>query len=258
MSNVSAAIHSSLGARYPEELVASAFSAYDTAKRAMIVHDWHKAQSHVGLFCEAVIRICRNEVTGTYTAIGDFKFKLENEANACLNHATSADDIEPFRYMIPTIAKAAYAVRNRRGVDHLAQIKPNHIDARLQMSQADWMLAELIRCAATKRSFEHAQAVVDSIMERELPLLERINGEWKVLVPDMSLDDMILLVKYNDNDAKQADLVKICRKSQPTVSRAIDRLDEQAYLHKSGRNITITTLGRKRVEALPRQRALAS
>ncbi len=258
MSNAPNAIQTSLCARYPEELVTAALGAYDTAKRAMIVDDWHKAQSHVGLFCEAVIRVCRNEVTGTYTAIGDFKFKVENEANACLNQPPAGDAMEPFRYMIPTVVKAAYAVRNRRGVDHLAQIKPNHNDARLQMSQADWMLGELIRCAAAKRSFEHAQAIVDSIMERELPFLEKIKGEWKILAPNMSLEDMILLVKYNDDGAKQADLVKVCRKSQPTVSRAIDRLDEQAYLHKSGRNITITTLGRKRVEGLPRLRALAS
>jgi hypothetical protein len=258
MSGVTSVILASLCGRYPEELVTHALDRYDTAKRAMIVDDWHKVQSHVGLFCEAVIRICRNELTGVYTAIGDSKFKVENEANACLQHPASGDDKEPFRYMIPTVVKAAYAVRSRRGVDHLAQIQPNHNDARLQMSQADWMLSELIRCAATTRSFQHAQAVVDSIMVRELPLLEKINGEWKILAPNMPLEDMILLVKYNDDEAKQADLVKICRKSQPTVSRAIDRLDEQAFLHKNGRSITITTLGRKRVEGLPRLRAIAS
>jgi len=87
---------------------------------------------------------------------------------------------------------------------------------------------------------------------------EKINGQWKILVPTMGIEDMILLVLYHDDDITQVDLVGITRKSQPTVSRAIDRLDGLALLDKDGRRLTITSTGRKRVESSRELRALAS
>jgi hypothetical protein len=257
MDAVNALVRSYLVSRYPEELVDAMLSAYGIAKRSWTLGDWHKTESHLGLFCEAAVRICRQIATGTYTEIGHPKFKVETEAMACSQVTMTTVADEPFRVLIPVVIAAVYAIRNRRGVDHLSKIKPNHIDAKVQLAQADWILAELTRLATTN-DFGHVQQIIDSLVERESPLIEKINGQWKVLDPSMSLEDMILLVCYHDDEMSQVELVRICGKTQSTVSRALDRLDADALLHKDGRRITITSTGRKRVESSPKLRSLAS
>lgn len=257
MNAVNALVRSYLVSRYPEELIDAMLSAYGIAKGAWTLGDWHKAESHLGLFCEAAIRICKQMATGSYTEIGHPKFKVENEATACSQVPMGKVEDEPFRVLIPVVISAVYAIRNRRGVDHLSKIKPNHIDAKVQLAQADWVLAELTRLATT-HDFGHVQQVIDSLVERESPLIEKINGQWKVLAPSMNVEDMILLVCYHDDDATQTELVRITGKLQPTVSRVIDRLDALALLHKDGRRLTITSTGRKRVESSLNLPSLAS
>jgi hypothetical protein len=241
-------LYAELVVRYSKELVDEGLDAYVIAKSAALSNDFQKAETHFGKFCEAVVRICRQEVVPPYTPLGDSAFKVDLEIKACLQSAKGPSD--SFRVLIPNTVRAMYDIRNRRGVDHLSRIKPNHIDARVLTAQADWVLAELFRLATT-HDFAHAQRVVDSIVERQIPFIERINGEWKLLKTSVDTDDAILLVLYHDEEVSQADLVSILKRSQPTISNTVKRLDADGFLHKSGKALFITSLGRKRVEALP-------
>ncbi len=248
-------LRADLVSRYPTELVDEALSAYMTAKKAALADDLHKAESYFGQFCEAAIRICRHVVTGKYTPIGDSGFKVNTELTQTTSAPKGREEDESFRLLIPHTVQAMYNIRNRRGVDHLSQIKPNHIDARVLTAQADWILAELTRLATT-HDFKQAQALIDALVDRQMPLIEMINGEWKLLQTDLELEDAILLALYHDDDLKQADVVRIVKRSQPKVSVAITSLDKEGFLHKSGRTTIITSKGRTRVESLPALRAL--
>lgn len=240
-------LRADLVARYPAELVDEALDAYVTAKSAALANDLHKAESHFGLFCEAAVRICRHIVAPPYTSIGDSKFKVEDEIDACIKSARGPDD--SYRILIPRIVRAMYDIRNRR-VDHLSKVKPNHIDARVLTAQADWILAELFRLAAA-HDFAHAQRVIDGLVERQIPFIEQINGEWKLLKTTLNTDDAILVVLYHDEEVAQAELVTILKRSQPTISNTVKRLDEEGFVHKSGKALFITSSGRKRVESMP-------
>jgi hypothetical protein len=246
-----------LGSRYPSSLVDELLLAYTIAKAAALVDDLHKVESYFGQFCEAAIRICRHAVTGSYTPIGDSNFSVEREMTATTGAPKGREEDEPLRLLIPHTVRAMYNIRNRRGVDHLSRIKPNHIDARVLTAQADWILAELTRLATTQ-DFAQAQAIIDALVDRQLPLIEMINGEWKLLQTDLHLEDAILLATYHDDNLVQVDIVGIVKRSQGTVSTAIKKLDNEGYLHKSKRAITITSKGRNRVEALPELRKLVS
>jgi hypothetical protein len=246
-----------LVSRYPPGLVDALLEAYTTAKAAALVDDLHKVESYFGQFCEAAIRICRHAVTGSHTPIGDSTFSVEKEITATMGGLKGRDEDEWLRLLIPPTVRAMYNIRNRRGVDHLSRIKPNHIDARVLTAQADWILAELTRLATT-HDFVQAQALIDALVDRQLPLIEMINGEWKLLQTDLPLEDAILLASYHDDKLVQVDIVGIVRKTQGTVSTAITKLDKEGYLHKSGRTITITSKGRNRVETLPQLRKLVS
>ncbi len=241
-------VYADLIARYPRVLIDEALNAYLIAKSAALSDDLHKAESHFGLFCEAAVRICREEAEPPFTPLGDSGFKVDLEIKACLQSPKGPSD--SFRLLLPNTIRAMYDVRNRRGVDHLSPIKPNHIDARILTAQADWILAELFRLATT-HDFANAQRIVDSLVERQLPLVERINGDWKLLKTTLSTDDAILVVLYHDAQVNQSELIKILKRSQPTISIAVKRLDEGSFLHKSGKSMLITSLGRKRVESLP-------
>jgi hypothetical protein len=255
--NLKETLRADLIVRYPEELVDQTLNAYLAAKRAALVDDLQKAESLFGQFCEGAIRICRKVITGSHTPIGDPGFKVSVEVKACLVHSKDRLEDEPFRVLIPNAITAMYDIRNRRGVDHLSQIKPNHIDARVLTAQSDWILAELTRLATT-HDFAQAQRLVDSLVDRQIPLLEMINGEWKLLQTDLCLGDAILLALYHDSKLSQADMVTFVKRSQPTVSKAIAKLDNEGFLHKSGRTLTITSKGQKRVDSLPELRALVA
>jgi hypothetical protein len=239
--------------RYPADIVDPMLDAYAIAKRAAFVDDLQKVETHFGQFCEAAIRICRFVVTGGYTPIGDSRFKVNTEITATTSKPKSKEEDEPFRVLIPHTIQAMYNIRNRRGVDHLSQIKPNHIDARVLTAQADWILAELTRLA-TRHDFAQAQALIDALVDRQIPLLEMIHGEWKLLETNLGLQDAILLALYHDDKLLQADIVAFVKRGQSTVSKAITNLDVNGFLHKSGRIITITSKGRNRVERLPEVR----
>ncbi len=241
-------LHGDLVGHYPEELVDEGLNSHMIAKGAALSGDFRKAESHFALFCEAAIRICRNEVAPPYTPLGDSSFKMDNEIRACLQSAKGSND--SLRILVPNIVRAMYDIRNRRGVDHLSPIKPNHIDARVLTAQADWVLAELFRLATT-HDFEHAQRIVDALVERQVPFIEKINGEWKLLTTNLSTDDAILTIIYHDAEVSQTDLMKALKLSQPTISNAVKKLDARGLLHKSGRTLSITSLGRKHVEAIP-------
>ena len=244
------ALRDELVKRYPDELVDELLPQYVAAKRAAYAEDFAKIESSLGLFCEAAIRICTNEVAGSFVPIGDASFGVEKALNACTNSAAgSAHDT--FRLLIPNTVKAMYAIRNRRGVDHLSLIKPNHIDARVVTAQADWVVAELYRLAAKVATAE-AQATVDHIVEREIPIVERIEGELAILSTTISTEDSILLAKYFEGGPiKQADLVRIVRRAQPTVSLTMKKLVEGRFLHQAKDGAYyLTAKGRARVEAL--------
>jgi hypothetical protein len=255
--SMGAQLRQDLVSRYPSSLVDELLAAYTIAKAAALVDDLHKVESYFGQFCEAVIRICRQAVTGSHTPIGDSSFSVEKEIMATTGVPKGKEEDEPLRLLIPHTVRAMYNIRNRRGVDHLSRIKPNHIDARVLTAQADWILAELTRLATT-HDFAQAQALIDTLVDRQLPLIEMINGEWKLLQTDLHLEEAILLATYHDEDLAQVDIVRIVRRSQGTVSTAITKLDNEGYLHKSKRTISITSKGRSRVEALPELRKLVT
>ena len=66
----------------------------------------------------------------------------------------------------------------------------------------------------------------------------------------MNTEIATLVVLYHDEEVSQAELAKIVKRSQPTISNAVKKLDAEGFIHKSGKALFITSLGRKRVETV--------
>jgi len=72
-------------------------------------------------------------------------------------------------------------------------VSPDLMDSSVVVSMSSWILAELIRIFHGVSTNE-AQKLVDNLVERRLPLVWKSGSIRRVLSPDMSLKDQILLL----------------------------------------------------------------
>jgi hypothetical protein len=252
LSNLDAAL---VTAGVPKDVVAGMTEHYRLAKEGDVADDFGQVEREIGLFCEAAIRAIGALCKVPYLPIGDSKFKVEDLYNKVVGSSPSSGVGDSIRQMMPYAIRFAYTIRNKRGVDHLAAITPNHIDARVMLSTADWIVAEFARVYLTGNPAE-AQTFVDSIVERQVPLVEHFGDEVKILDSGLNADDRVLVLAYaRDAAVPIAEAVEISGLPRTSAYRLVDKLSNEAFLHKSGNMVTLTSLGKTRVEALVRSRA---
>ncbi len=184
----------------PAELVDELFNKYDLLKNRFLSGyfdrtNFEPAELNGGKFSEIVFRILQHLTTNpaVYTPL-DAEVRFNDQTMAQFEHATDVPD--SIRIHIPRIIRAMHDVRNRRGVAHVSkQISPNLMDSTLVTSNADWVLAELIRFYANQ-SPEDAQEIVDSIVEKKIPLLWELDGLPVILDAKMEKQHSLLVFLY--------------------------------------------------------------
>jgi hypothetical protein len=104
---------------------------------------------------------------------------------------------------------ALYEVRNNRGVGHTGgDVDPNQMDATVVLSMCNWIMAELVR-VFHGLSTGKAQALVDNLTERRVPLVWRGSQMRRVLDPKMALkDQLLILIASSVSDVAMDDLFK--------------------------------------------------
>ncbi len=101
-----------------------------------------------------------------------------------------------FSILIPRLLPALYEIRNNRGVGHTGgDVDPNHMDATAVLSIASWILAEFVRVFHGV-SVQQAQAIVDAIVDRPIPLVWQGGAVKRVLDTKMKYPDQILLLLH--------------------------------------------------------------
>ena len=154
--------------------------------------DWEPGQLNGGKFAEAMFRYVEWRDTGTYIPLGKQVRRKEIISRAANNTALA----ESVRLQIPAIAELIADVRNRRDVGHLrGSVSVNGMDASLVMACASWLLAEIVRLESGVSPAE-AQRMVDSLVERQVPIIEEINGEPVVLNTKLNAISRVLILLY--------------------------------------------------------------
>ncbi len=151
-----------------------------------------------GKFCEAVLRLLQNQLTGTFVPFGQ---KIPNLVTACstVERAPVASGVESLRIIIPRAIVFLYTLRNKRGIGHVGgDVDANQIDLAAMMRAADWIMCELIRVFHSL-SLEEAQDVLDSLAEREIPDIWEVAGRKRVLRPELSAQDKALILLYSES-----------------------------------------------------------
>jgi hypothetical protein len=113
-----------------------------------------------------------------------------------------------------------YEIRNNRGVGHVGgDVDPNHMDAKVVVESAKWIIAELVRVFHGLSTIEATQ-VVEGLVERTIPVVWDVAQRKRVLRTDLSMKDQTLLLLYTTNGpVKEVDLVSWTEHSNPTVYR---------------------------------------
>jgi len=160
---------------------------------------WDTPGLTVGKFCESVVRFLQHHLTGTYTHFGKHIPNFPDECRKLI-HVPASAGVESLRVIIPRALVFLYTIRGKRGIGHVGgDVDANEIDAAVIVRVCDWIVAELIR-VFHDLSLEEAQAIVDGVVERSIPLVWTIGGKKRVLRPELSYPDKTLLLLYTDLD----------------------------------------------------------
>jgi hypothetical protein len=154
-------------------------------------HRWSPSELSGGLFCEIVYTIIDGFTKGAYA---NAPSKLSNFVSACRKLEAATHIPRSFQILIPRALSALYEVRNNRGVGHVGgDVDPNHMDATLVISMCNWIMAELVRVFHNV-SITEAQSLVDTLVELRIPLIWHGADIKRVLDPNLSLRDQMLLL----------------------------------------------------------------
>jgi hypothetical protein len=193
------ALEAQIAAASDQALASELVGAYGELKKRYHRRDFRPGQLEAGRFAEAAFRILQLKAGGPCTPVG----KPLPQLPVLMKTLESADASrvhESIRVHIPRTLAAVYNVRSRRDVGHIAaDVDANSMDAEFVMSACNWVLAEFVRlfhqCSA-----EHAQACVEGIVKRRVPLIQVFGETPFVLKPGLPARDEILVLLYHQGD----------------------------------------------------------
>jgi hypothetical protein len=115
---------------------------------------------------------------------------------------------------------ALYEIRNNRGVGHVGgDVDPNEMDAVAVLYMAKWVVAELVRLFHAVDTAT-AAAVVESLVERTVPVVWEVGATKRVLAPGLTMKDKTLVLLYSHpGPVEERTLVRWVEHSNPSAFR---------------------------------------
>jgi hypothetical protein len=139
---------------------------------------------------------------------------------------------EDLRICAARIARAMYALRNKRNVAHKGQIDPNTIDLAFAHHGSSWIMAELLR-NATGLSMQEVGELITLVHAHVGPLIEEIDGTHLVLAKvSVRVELLILLQSHYPSVLPVSEILKCLDRRNPrTVKVGIRRLYTEKLAH---------------------------
>jgi hypothetical protein len=154
-------------------------------------HRWSSSELSGGRFCEIVYTILDGYAQASYAAAPS---KPADFVGACRSLEKHKHIPRSFQILLPRLLPALFEVRNNRNVGHVGgDVDPSHMDATFVLSSCSWTMAELVR-VYHNLSTKDAQQLVDSLVERRIPLIWEGDKVRRVLDVTMSLREQVLVL----------------------------------------------------------------
>ena len=236
------------GAGLPSNIVDELLETYAEAKRRFHLGDLRPHEVEGGRFSEAAFRVLQHVCGKQVTLLGKQLPSVDTLVRQFENETSQPDAI---RFHVPRTLRLIYDVRNKRDVAHLADgLDPNLQDATLVVANMDWIVAELVRLYHNVSANE-AQAIIENVVTKEVPVIEEIDGQ-PVVLANLKPRDQALLMLYRAGSAGASldDLAAWLRTRKDHLRDRLARLDvdKLVLLHPRTHRYFITANGRRNVE----------
>ncbi len=185
---------------FKKRIISTFLELKERNNKAQFNGQYDAAGLSAGKFCETLFRFIQHELqAGKYTPFSDRIGNLSRELIE-FEKLPKALAHESIRLTIPRAIILIYTLRNKRGIGHVGgDVDANKIDSATIVKTADWIIAEFIRVYHTL-SIEEAQAVVDSLNTKSIPLIWEINSKKRILKKGLSYKEQVLLFVYSETD----------------------------------------------------------
>ena len=175
----------------PAGLRTPLLSEYDSLITNYSEQKWTAAELSGGKFCEIVYTILDGYAKHAYPPKPS---KPPNFVEACRRLENNRGVPRSFQILIPRLLPPLYEIRNNRNVGHVGgDVDPNHMDATTVLAIVAWVMAELVRVFHATTVGE-AQEIVDSVVERPVPLIWQSGQVKRVLDPKLKLREQVLVL----------------------------------------------------------------
>lgn len=235
---VATSVLSSLFASIPTCLRGPLLSEFAGAVRAFRESRWRASELDAGHFTEIAYAILAGHVSATWpTALPP---KPKDFLKACKDlESAGATFPRSVRITIPRVLVSLYEFRNNRNVGHAGgDVDANEMDATYVLYSLKWVLAEFVRLFHNA-DLATATSVVDSIIEREVPLVCEVAGVFRVLNPSLSMRERMLAVLYaSPVPLHEAKIVESIQHTNASVFRrdVLKKAHAAALVHYDGRS----------------------
>lgn len=237
-----------VSAGLPSGLVDELLESYEEAKRRFHLGDHRPQAVEGGRFTEVVFRLLQHETGQPVTPLG----KTLPSVDRLLQQFEGATGRDSVRLHIPRTLKLLYDIRNKRDIAHLGDgIDPNLQDATLVVANMDWVMAELVRLHHNV-SANRAQQIIETLVSREIPVVQEIDGQ-PIILAALKPRDQALLMLYRAGPAgasldELAGWLRVSR--QDHLRTRLNKLDDDrlVLLHPRSGRYYLTDKGARYVE----------
>lgn len=183
-------LRTSLIAKFPPKKVDEVLNHYNVLRREARLDHWEACLVNGGKFVEAVLKCFRYLISGDEVD----SVKADEEIRR-LDNALQLSDFE--RLTIPRALRLIYEFRNKRGGAHNSSFDPIKTDCTLVVAVSNWVMEELTRLYLTNDALA-AQKLVESLLVKDIPLVEELDGDRLVLRPGLSARIQLEILLYRE------------------------------------------------------------
>lgn len=216
-----------------------------------IIRDWEPATLDGGQFTEAATRLIYHQDSGNLNRRKSVNKCVEYVEDPNGNDSHSFPDRKSALHLLKPL-RTIYKFRSARGAVHIdPDYTANHIDAKLVLENARWILSEILRIFWTGDNSKVAKTI-QQLIEFEIPVIGKYEDTLLVQRTDLTTEEEILILLYHRGEVgfSRTDLGNFVSKSKSSISIALKKLcsssSKQVIKLGSG-NYRLTDLGIYRV-----------
>ena len=201
--------------------VAALVKHYSEGVAALQRRQWQLAVTRTGQFVEAALKALVLHTGGTLPPNRQFKVGSVVHTLKQLPVGSHSDSI---RITIPRACEFIYDVASNRGARHDPdEVDPNEMDAHATTNTASWILAELVRFAQKRSAVpSEVSALLAALVERQLPIVEEVDGRAYFHLPGLSARQLALLALWYRYPARlsRAELLATLQRHRVSANNA--------------------------------------